>query len=203
MWNVLEYIVSMARNTPIAFEQDTELCAGSIIACLAPNDMFWLAQTCDAVDAEDVRWQVRWLEEVKSSTSKNQNGISYRLSQHWDETTIWRDCVLSDVTSLVKNDSKGVWTVHTVLKQQLLLLIQQSQYPAKSAAVSLINPNITTSGHSSADSGDLTVPDNMTISSFMKTCNDAITLVCLFYFLMLYIKSHFFIRIYPNKFVFA
>jgi len=168
----------MAAHTPVAFEQDTELCAGSIIACLAPNDMFWLAQTCAPVGVEDVRWQVRWLEELKTNKQKNAS-ITYRLLQSWDDSTIWRDCVLADMTNFVKEDSKGGWAIDVATSESLLQLAKQSQCPKQSTA-SQAKPNTNTVCHSSTDSGfggGMEQPSDNIVSSFVNLCKDAIYLV--------------------------
>ncbi len=93
------------------WEQQHNLPARSVLAVLAPDDTFWLAETCTQVKPSEMRICIRWLRERPTTLRRSPNHRLFAVDTTWDEAVIWRDCVITDLCGDCALDENNVWSI--------------------------------------------------------------------------------------------
>jgi hypothetical protein len=139
---------------------------GAIISVYAPNETFWLAQTCQNVSEGDVRLCVEWLEEVDPSPNKFPR--QYILACDWGRCMIWRDCIQACISSCVSLTDYNVWLVPENILSRLDEMARE-------------NTTMQASSQPQMTSETRTIQSMCTVQSVQKICSalqDGIQMVC-------------------------
>jgi hypothetical protein len=106
--------------------QTSVLPSGSVLALYAPDDSCWLAVTCSDVAVTSVRWTVRWLARVPEQRKKAKHGHGHPcfcIDPLWNEATVWRDCVVADISRNTTLDENSHWLIPQTCLDRLEQLI--------------------------------------------------------------------------------
>ncbi len=164
------------------FEDVDSLGEGSIVAVIAPDDVFWIA--CLAAAAGTSRWSGTWLEEIPRKGKRVNGTISYRIADGYDEATVWIDNIICDISHIIQQEGSNLWSLPFATVQHLNGMVERhKQLPPQRKAICQL-PNATVQPRK------MLTWDEQTIRTLAKKCNPALKLVRTHHFCVIFNHYH-------------
>ena len=160
------------------FQERESLETNSVIAVVGSEKEYWLALTTSALSTSGNRVKVMWLEESSPiskrqiSKSNAQDTAFYSVAKGWENSYVWRDNILSDISAFV-SFSKNHWLIPRGTLHLVDTILEEEWNEGDRTE------NCDSSALQSTESNEETITFSV-LENLILHCNDAITKVLFF-----------------------
>jgi hypothetical protein len=122
------------------WDQIHDLPTRTVLAVLAPDDTFWLAETCATLKPTQMRIAIKWLQERSTTTRRSPLHRLFSVDSTWDPAFIWRDSVLADLSSSAILDENDVWSIPRQVLETIQTQAKKCNEPSSLQQTTTVQP---------------------------------------------------------------